>query len=227
VEASIRILLVRHGETDWNRLHRFQGRSDVPLNENGIGQARALSESLRREPLLAIYSSPLIRALETARMIHSFHPGIPLVSEQGFAEMDLGAFDGLDAAHWASAHPEFLRAWQEDPSSVRMPGGETLAEVQARALESMDRVLRGHAPGDHVLIAGHNFVNLTILCHALGTPLSRFREVRQGTAALNRLIRQEGRLWVEALNDRSHLRPSGSPCETEAGQGVRGVEDKG
>jgi len=204
----IRILLIRHGETEWNRLHRFQGRSDVPLNEMGIAQARALAGAVQSEPLVAIYSSPLSRALETARIIHGLHPGIPLVIEGELVEMDLGSFDGMDAGAWASKHPDFLRAWQEDPAGVRMPGGETLAEVQSRAVRAIHRVTRDHAPGDHLLLSSHNFVNLTILCHAMEIPLSRFRKIRQGTAALNRLWKQGDGLGVDVLDDRSHLQPS-------------------
>ncbi len=213
----VRILLVRHGETEWNRLHRFQGRSDVPLNAEGIAQAHALAAAVRGEPIVALYSSPLARALQTARIIHAFHTGVPLVMERDLAEMDLGAFDGMEARQWAEENPEFLRIWQEDPSRVRMPGGETLEDVQARALRTLDRICLDHHPGDCLLISGHNFLNLTLLCHAMEIPLARFRSLRQGTAALNRLMKQGDRLWVEILDDRSHLQDRAEGPEPAGG----------
>ena len=73
-ESATRILLIRHGETDWNRVHRFQGRSDLPLNQEGRDQAHALALGLKDQSLTAIYSSPLARAVETARLIKVFHP---------------------------------------------------------------------------------------------------------------------------------------------------------
>jgi probable phosphoglycerate mutase len=202
---SIRILLVRHGETEWNRLHRFQGRSDVPLNAEGIAQAHALAAAVKGEAISALYTSPLARALQTARIIHAFHAGVPLFVEHGLAEMDLGAFEGMDAHQWARENPEFLRIWQQDPSRVRMPGGETLEEVQARALMALDRICRSHYPGECLLLSSHNFLNLSLLCHAMGVPLARCRSLRQGTATLNRLMKQGDRIWVERLDDRSHL----------------------
>ncbi len=79
--TSNRIILIRHGETEWNRLHRFQGRSDVPLNPKGINQARALALALKNEIITTIYSSPLKRAFETALRISRFHPSTPVINQ--------------------------------------------------------------------------------------------------------------------------------------------------
>lgn len=207
MEAPIRILLARHGETDWNRLQRFQGRSDVPLNETGLAQAEALGLALRTEPLCSLYSSPLERALETARIIRKHHPKAPLLVEEDLVEMHLGAFDGVKASDWAASNREFLAHWSKHPATVRMPGGETLEEVQQRALEAVDRILARHRKGECILVCTHNFVILSILCHAMGLPLNRFREVKQGTGSLSRLCYSEGILWIQKLDDRSHLPP--------------------
>ena len=203
--SSIKVLLVRHGETDWNLAGRFQGRSDVPLNQKGVEQANALASALRRECLCAIYSSPLVRAKETARLIKAFHPSAPLYEDEGLVEMDLGEFEGIEGPRWAEKHAEFRQAWRDNPASVTMPGGESLKEVQARAVAAMERITHSHPPGSTLLICSHNFVILTILCHALEIPLNRFRELKQGTAALNVLYLQGGRFQAEVVNDRSHL----------------------
>ncbi len=106
-KSGNRILLVRHGETEWNRLHRFQGRSDIPLNPKGNHQARALGLALKKETITAIYSSPLERAVETASHIAQFHPSVPLMKESGLIEMDLGDFEGQEAHQWKKKHPAF------------------------------------------------------------------------------------------------------------------------
>ena len=202
----MRIYLVRHGETEWNKVRRFQGRSNLPLNKEGKKQVKALALALKNKPLTAIYTSPLIRALETARLIKVFHPSIPIFEEKGLIEMDLGEFDGMKAQDWAEQYPDFRKAWNENPASVKMPGGESLKEVQVRAKHTLERITRIYPPDTTLLISSHNFVNLTILCDLLEIPLRRFRELRQENAAFN-LIRKKGdRLYAELVNERSHLK---------------------
>jgi probable phosphoglycerate mutase len=202
---AIRILLIRHGETDWNHTHRFQGRSDVPLNRKGVKQAEALGSALKLELLAAIYTSPLSRAAETARIIGSFHPDAPIYTDDGLIEMDLGDFDGIQAPRWADQYPEFLKEWRRDPSRLRMPGGETLSEVQSRAIETLGRIIRPYDPGSTLAVACHNFVILSILCSATRIPLSRLRELRQETAAFSVLYKKGEILWAELINSRAHL----------------------
>lgn len=203
--SGTRVLLIRHGETDWNRNRRFQGRSDLPLNPTGRDQARALALALKDEPLNAIYSSPLVRAMETVNQIMAFHPSVPVFNEEGLVEMDLGDFEGLEAQHWAEQYPDFRKSWQENPASVKMPGGESLPEVQVRAIDTLERITHSYPSESTLLLCCHNFVNITILCCALEIPLDRFREIRQETAALNILYMKGKQLQAEVVNERSHL----------------------
>jgi len=202
----MRIYLVRHGETEWNRARRFQGRSNLPLNQEGRKQVKALALALKNKPLTAIYTSPLIRTLETARLIKVFHPSIPIFEEKGLIEMDLGEFDGMKAQDWAEQYPDFRKAWNENPASVKMPGGESLKEVQVRAKDTLERITRIYPPDTTILISSHNFVNLTILCDLLEIPLHRFRELRQENAAFNVICKKGNRLYAELVNERSHLK---------------------
>ena len=115
---TMRIYLVRHGETEWNRTRRFQGRSNLPLNQEGKKQVRALALALKNEPLIAIYTSPLIRAFETARLIKAFHPSTPIFEEKGLIEMDLGKFDGTKVQDWAVQYPDIrMHGMKIRPSS--------------------------------------------------------------------------------------------------------------
>jgi probable phosphoglycerate mutase len=202
---TMRIYLVRHGETEWNRVRRFQGRSDLPLNQEGKKQVRALALALQNIPLLAIYTSPLLRALETARSIKVFHPSTPLFEEESLMEMDLGEFDGMNVQDWAEQYPDFRKAWNENPASVKMPGGESLKDVQDLAKETLKRITRIYPSDSTICIISHNFVNLTLLCDLLKIPLNRFRELRQENAAFNVICKKGNRLYVELVNQRSHL----------------------
>jgi broad specificity phosphatase PhoE len=201
-----RIFLVRHGETDWNQTHRFQGRIDIPLNKEGKNQAHALALALKDEPLIAIYSSPLVRAAETARLIKEFHPATPVFEEEGLTEMDLGEFDGMEAGYWAAHYQDFFKTWRSTPAALRMPSGESLRDVQIRAIDTLERTAKLYRSGGTLLLCSHNFVNRTILCFALGIPLDRFRDFQQDPAALNVLYKKGGQLRVEVVNDVSHLR---------------------
>jgi len=205
-DGTTRILLVRHGETDFNLTHRFQGRIDIPLNEEGKNQAQALALALKDEPLIAIHSSPLMRAMETARSIMVFHPSTPLCEEEGLIEMDLGELDGKQAGDWISHHPEFYKTWRSTPSRLKMPGGESLEEVQMRAMDTLEKITKSYSSGSTLLLCSHNFVNRAIICHALGLPLDRFRDFQQDAAALNVLYKRQGQLLVEVVNDVSHLK---------------------
>ena len=202
---TMRIYLVRHGETEWNKIRRFQGRSNLPLNHEGKKQARALALALKNTSLMAIYTSPLVRALQTARLIKDFHPSAPILEENGFIEMDLGEFDGMKVQDWAKQYPDTRKAWNENPASVKMPGGESLGEVQDRARKALERITQLHPPDDTILISSHNFVNLTILCDILNIPLDGFRELRQENAAFNLICKKGDQLHVKLLNERSHL----------------------
>ena len=203
-----KIILIRHGETEWNRLHRFQGRSDIPLNQKGNDQASALALALKTENITAIYSSPLQRAIETASHIGRFHPSAPLIKESGLIEMDLGAFEGMEAQRWALQHQDFRKVWEKNPATLSMPGGESLQEVQHRAIETLNRISESCSPESTLLIYSHNFVIISLLCFASKIPLDRFRELRQGTAALNILYKDGTDFHVEKVNDRVHLRES-------------------
>lgn len=203
-----RIILVRHGETEWNRLRRFQGRSDIPLNPKGNEQASALALALENETITAIYSSPLRRAIETASHIGRFHPSTPLITEPGLMEMDLGDFEGIEVQQWALLHQDFRKAWEKNPAPLTMPGGESLQDVQHRAVETLNRISEPYGPGCTLLICSHNFVIVSLLCFAAKIPLDQFRELRQDTAALNILYKDGSDFQVEKVNDRRHLQES-------------------
>jgi len=126
------IVLVRHGETELNTAGVFRGRADVALNERGRSQADAVGQALSTVPVSAVYSSPMVRALDTARAIAAPHDLTPVV-DPAFNNIDLGEWQGAEKELVRREQPELWRLWRDDPDALRIPGGETLAEVRERA----------------------------------------------------------------------------------------------
>jgi len=206
--GPLRLLLVRHAETAHNRDGLVQGRADNPLSDLGLKQAAALAERLASAPLDAIYSSPLARARQTAEAIAAPH-GLPVAIEPDLVEMDIGQMEGLSGTELRERFPEFMTAWlSEDAGSAVMPGGESLAQVQARAMAVIERVVE-QRPGGVVALVSHNFVLLSVLCAVLGLPLAQFRRLRQGVASIATVDALPGQWRLLGFNDRCHLEASG------------------
>lgn len=203
----MRLIIVRHGETAHNRDQVTLGRADVPLNDLGIKQAAAVAASFASAPV-AVYASPLRRAVDTARGIAAAH-ALGVTVEPALIEMDVGEMEHLGYAELREKYPAFLRAWMSaDAADARMPGGETLREVQERAWGAVARMRDAHRDGDVVAVT-HNFVTLTIICAALDLPLSHFRRVRQALAAKTVIEFGERGVVLAQLNDVSHLVAAG------------------
>ncbi len=196
----MRLILVRHGETDHNRGNITLGRADVPLNVRGIAQARALAASFVRAPA-AIYSSPLARAKDTASTIGRA-TGIGITIDATLIEMNVGEMEHLSRTELRARYPDFLAAWISDAApDARMPGGETLREVQARAWPAVERMRLAHPDGDVVAVS-HNFVILTIICRAIGLPLAQFRQLRHEVGARSTIDLNAGGAILVELNAR-------------------------
>ncbi|MFA4904731.1 MAG: histidine phosphatase family protein, partial [Desulfobaccales bacterium] len=151
----MRLILVRHGETQWNREHRVQGQGDLPLNESGKKQAELIAIALHNERVEAVYTSPLRRALGTAEAINHFHRvGIKIID--GLKELDTGELDGVYASDMGARHPEFFRIWMADAALARMPGGESLPELQERVWNSIQSILN-NSHSNTVVVVSHLF----------------------------------------------------------------------
>jgi broad specificity phosphatase PhoE len=163
--AEATIVLVRHGETDWNRERRWQGVSDLPLNEVGREQARALAAKLETIPLRAVYSSDLRRAYETALLIAE-RKGLAVTPMRELRELDVGSWTGLSYDEVKERFPDAYTQMRTR-SGRGWKGGETYAEMGRRVLEAMRRIARKHA-GDVVLVVTHSGPIRTVRAHALG-----------------------------------------------------------
>ena len=202
----MRLFLVRHGETEYNRRGLALGRDDVPLNERGVWQARRTGEALAGEPLAAVYSSPLKRALATAEQVAAPH-GLAVQVEERLIEMEIGEAEGLTFAEVRERHPGLLEAWMgADGPSQPMPGGERLLDVDERAWAAVGDLAAGHG-SEAVAVVAHNFVILSILTHALGVPLADFRQLRHSVAAIAELEFGPESIAAVRMNDTTHLQP--------------------
>ena len=200
----MRLFLVRHGETESNRLNLVLGRDDVPLNERGLWQAERLGRALARESLAAVYSSPLRRALDTARAIAAPHDVTVQIEEQ-LIEMDIGEADGLTLAEVGSRYPGLLEAWASEEGPTRaMPGGERLVDVQERAWPAVQDLAARHSD-EAVVAVTHNFVILSVLIRVLGMELAQFRRLRHSVGAVSVVDFLPARLTLVRLNDTCHL----------------------
>jgi len=199
----MRLILIRHGETLWNEKKRFQGISDIELSTKGRAQACALARSLRKEPLTAIYTSPLIRARQTADCLAEHH-ACPIVIAEGLKEINQGELDGLTGEDLRKNYPDFLLRWRTEPENTILPGGESLGGLQKRAWAVIEDIARKHAR-ETVAAVAHSFVILTIVCRALEIPLRSFRRFRQDPTAKNVLEFDERGITLRCLNDTCHL----------------------
>ena len=202
------LILVRHGETESNRERLALGREDVPLNERGRRQAAALTASLAGVPATAIYASPLRRAVETARPLAEAL-GLEVQVDEDLIEMAVGDLEGLSPQELSDRHGDFLREWfSTQAGNLRMPGGESLQDVQDRAWAAIERLRERH-PEETVVVVTHNFTIHAILCRALGLPLASFRRLRHDLAAKAVLELRDDRVIVISLNDTCHLEAEG------------------
>jgi 2,3-bisphosphoglycerate-dependent phosphoglycerate mutase len=198
-----RILLVRHGETDWNVTGRIQGHNDTPLNAAGRLQAQRAAQRLAREPIRALYSSDLSRAFETATIIGA-SLGLTVVASPRLRERRYGAWEGLTAAEIQARYPELFAIWRSRSTDFAPPQGETRNELLTRALAELQLIARRH-PNDTVVVVTHGGLCYVLISHILVSVNGNQREFSFGNASIHTL-HLTGNQWdVISMNDTAHL----------------------
>jgi len=205
----MRLLLVRHGETDWNAAKRFQGQADIPLNRTGQRQAAAVARVLQRDTVQAIIASDLLRAQETARVI-----AVPLQLtvdlDSRWREMAFGDWEGLPYDVLQHRHPKRLAAWYDDPLQVAPPNGETLTHV-ANRVRAAWHDLRARYANQTALLVAHGGPLRILLCLALGLPPEAHWHFAVDPAALSELLVYGQDTTLIRLNDTAHMRAAMNP----------------
>ena len=200
----MRLLLARHGLTEWNSSHRYQGQQDVPLSPAGMSQACALSRRLESEHLDAVYSSDLSRAQETALTVVQRHPGLPVSIEPRLRELSFGAWEGLTHAEIEQAYPLQMAAWIENTVELAPPGGESMHQMGQRVQAVLDQLLRLHS-GQTVLLVAHGGPLQILICLALGLPLQHYWQFRLANASLSEIAFYPAGGSMQRFNDTWHL----------------------
>ena len=203
------IILVRHGQTEWNRVERFRGRADVPLDTTGLAQAQATGQRVAQEwQPVGVYSSPLSRAVKTAGAIaQHFHLTVQI--HAGIADIDYGEWHGLTPDEARERWPEIYHAWYNAPHLAHIPGGETLDDLRMRGMAAVNELAARHA-GQTIVLVGHTVINRIILLGVLGLGNDRFWKLKQDTCAINvfEVDVQADDYTLVSLNDTCHLKQS-------------------
>ena len=203
----IKLILVRHGETVWNKQRRIQGGgSDVELSEAGRKQAERLGLSLKEVEFSAIYSSPLKRALDTAKPIADYHQ-LGIQVDPDLKELEVGELEGVDIAELGTNFSRFLLRWQHEGGWEKMPGGESIDDLGDRVGAYLQRIIGKHKQ-EAVVVVSHFFVTVVIICKALGVPLTQMERIRVQNASVSIIDFRDRRPCLMSLSDICHLRES-------------------
>ena len=202
-----RIIIVRHGRTEWNRVERFRGRADLKLDEVGIKQAEAAAARIAGWQVSAVYSSPLHRALTTAEiLVRPFNLKVKLLP--CIIDIDYGEWQGLSPEEASDRYGDLYSTWLTSPHQVKFPGGESLDEVRERVASAVDNLIAQH-PKETIVLVSHKAVCQILILSLLGLDNSHFWEITQDVCAVNVFEVRGGVPSALLINDTCHLKASG------------------
>jgi alpha-ribazole phosphatase len=201
----MKLLLTRHGQTDWNIAGRYQGQSDIPLNQTGWGQAEQIAKRLSNETIHAIYASDLSRAVDTAHKIRSMQELAPaLQSDVRWRELSFGEWEGMNYKEMSAHSPDVFSKWMLDPQHVSTPKGETLGHLAERVHAAFKEIKNKHKD-QTVLVVSHSGALQALLAVTLGVDLNRYWQFRISQASLSELNVFPDSVTLNLLNDTTHL----------------------
>lgn len=200
----MKLILIRHGHVEGISPPRFRGRQEVPLTEHGLSQVRATAERVAAEWRVdAIYTSPLGRCRETSAAL-AIATGASVTAAPEFMDFDYGEWSWRELDAVRSEQPEAFERWFSRPDLIRVPGGESLQEMAARAADCLRRIVEAHPKGTIALV-GHDSINRVLLLQLLELPLSAYWRLRQDPACVNEIDVADGHIQIGRLNETTHL----------------------
>jgi broad specificity phosphatase PhoE len=200
----VTVILVRHGETEWNQIRRIQGgNSDTELNKRGKQQAESVASHLKQEPIQAVYSSPLKRALDTAKAIARHHQ-LEVKTDPSLREIDAGELEGLAVTDVGKRLDELLVLESQGEPIFKSYGGESLAELQQRSWGTIQQLVSQHSD-EVIVVVSHYFAILAIICSGLNLPLSQIGRLRLVPASISTIVFDEQAARLTLFNDTCHL----------------------
>jgi alpha-ribazole phosphatase len=199
----MKLLLVRHGQTNHNLDHRYQGLTDAPLNKTGLKQADQIIKRLIDEKLDAIYSSDLMRSVQTAEKISKKY-GLQIKKDERLREISFGEWEGMSYQEIQAQSSDLLEGWMSDPAHISPPNGETLLQLAERVKSALDEI-RSQYEDQTVLLVTHGGVIRTLLCLNLGIDLNRHMQFESATGSISELLFYEEHVSLKLFNGTSHL----------------------
>jgi alpha-ribazole phosphatase len=199
------LYLARHGETEWNVKQRFQGQSDISLNENGRCQAADLAQRLAEETINAIYASNLSRAWETAEAIAEHHT-CPVIAEPGLREAHFGKWEGSTYAEIQASDPEAVQAWHEDMANFAPPEGETLDQLARRVSSAYANIIQQHNDDETILLVAHGGSLQMLITQLMGLAPAQFLQFHLNPCSLSIVSVYDQTHILNLLNDTCHLK---------------------
>jgi len=200
----LKVILIRHGETDWNQEGRVQGSgSNRELTKMGKQQAESIGLRLKQEKIKAIYSSPLQRALDTARAI-AHHHQVKVQIEPHLKEIDAGELEGIKIEKIGSYLNELIARERGNESISELYDGESLAEVQQRAWSTIQRLADKHGDGV-IVVVSHYFIISSIICSVLGLPLTEMGRLKLDVGSISAILFGERGPRLALFNDNCHI----------------------
>lgn len=200
----MRLIIVRHGESEWNRIGRYQGQADAPLSALGARQAEALAGRLQREPIDAIFTSPLQRAAKTAEAIARHHPAVPFDQATALLEIHHGDWQGLMADEVIERYGEGLLEWRNHPTRSQMPNGESFTNILKRVLDFKEHLCAEYA-SRNVLISTHDVVVKILVADALGMNMDRINRIWVTNASISVIEYGDELPYLVSLSEACHL----------------------
>lgn len=202
------IYLVRHGETEWNYTGKYQGQTDVPLNERGILQAQQCSLAMNEITFDKVICSDLSRAYITAKMIVGSR-NVDIVKDKRLREINFGAWEALTYKEIDAKWPGAIEEMYRHPERLRIQDGESFQDVQERAWQALEETIHTTQDGDTILVVAHGGTNRTIICKLLNLPLDYSWNLSQGNTGISRLfyygMGAEDHNILNMLNDTKHI----------------------
>lgn len=203
------IIIIRHGETEWNKTGRFQGHSDVPLSAEGRAQAAALGQNLALDHVDAIYASDLTRAMETAAPLAKRF-GFEVISDPLLRELNFGAWEGRHFDDVNAENPNAMKNFYTDPEQADIPESEPFPEFQRRVAGRVREIV-AQERGKRIVIVSHGASIRILLADILAMPIRSIWHISQLNTAVNKIrFEDDGFAIVTLMNDTSHLRAGGA-----------------
>ena len=160
------IYLIRHGETEWNRIGKFRGRNELPLNDNGVNGAHNTGRELKDSQIESLFTSPLKRAIQTAEIVSSYIPGSEVIIDNGFQNIDIGDWEGMAKEEVKIKYPKEYEMWFHEPENLTIPGGESIIDVQKRAYTRLKEIVK--LEHEVIAVVSHRSVLKVLLASILG-----------------------------------------------------------